>query len=88
MGLTAKLILGRSSLVIVPIAVDGENLALVGLLKVTMKFSSGSAVESPLTLTVIVFGAVSPAAKLIVPVGKVPPKSAALAGLATVPVTV
>ena len=53
---------------------------------VTVKPSSGSTVVSPLTLTVIVL-LVSPAAKLTTPLGSVPPKSAALAGLAPLPVT-
>ena len=63
-----------------------ERTAPVGLLNETVKVSSASKMESPLTLTVIVF-VVSPAAKLTVPVGKVPPKSAALAGLVPLPVT-
>ena len=76
-----------SSLVIVPVAVLAvERTVPVGLLNVTLKVSFASKMESPLTLRVIVF-AVSPAAKLTVPVGKVPPKSAALAGLVPLPVT-
>ena len=48
--------------------------------------SSGSAVVSPATLIVIVFD-VSPALKVTVPAGKLPPKSAAFAGAAPEPVT-
>ena len=59
---------------------------LVGLERVTVKFSSGSTVVSPLTLTVIILE-VSLAAKVTIPDGKVPPKSAASAGLLPVPVT-
>ena len=47
-----------------------------GLESVTVKLSSGSTVVSPLTLTAIVL-LVSPAAKLTVPDGSVPTKSAA-----------
>ena len=76
-----------SSLVIVPVAVLAvERTAPVGLLNVTLKVSFASKMESPLTLTVIVF-VVSPARKLTLPVGKVPPKSAALAGLTPLPIT-
>src|SRR5918992_4727377 len=66
----------------VPIAVPA-----LGLDSVTVKFSPGSTVLSPATLTVMVL-LVSPAAKLTVPVGNTPPaKSAAAAGLAPLPVT-
>ena len=59
----------------------------LGLDSVTVKFSLGSTVASPAMLTVMVL-LVSPAAKLTVPVGKAPPaKSAAVAGLAPLPVT-
>ena len=59
----------------------------LGLDSVTVKPSLGSTVASAATLTVIVL-VVSPAAKLTVPVGKAPPvKSAAVAGLAPLPVT-
>ena len=60
---------------------------LVGLERVIVKFSSGSTVVSPLTLTVIILE-VSFAAKVTIPDGKVPPKSVALAGFVPVPVTV
>ena len=71
-----------------PVAVAVVIVApLVGLERVTIKFSSGSTVVSPLTLTVITLE-VSFAAKLTIPDGKVPPKSVALAGLFAVPVTV
>ncbi len=53
---------------------------------VTEKSSFGSMTASPLTFTVIVL-LVSPAAKLTWPLGSVPPKSAALAGLVPLPVT-
>ncbi len=53
---------------------------------VTEKPSSGSTAVSPLTFTVMVL-LISPAAKLTVPLGSVPPKSAALAGLTPLPVT-
>ena len=59
---------------------------LVGLERVTIKFSFASTVVSPLTFTVITLD-VSFAAKVTVPDGNVPPKSAALAGLVPVPVT-
>ena len=78
---------GKSSLLIVPIAVAVVMIALlVGLDRVTVKFSSGSAVVSPFTFTVITLD-VSPSAKVTVPPGSIPPKSVALAGLAPVPVT-
>ena len=60
--------------------------ALVGLERVTVNPSLSSAVMSPETLTVMTFW-VSPAAKVTVPDGRVPPKSAALAGLVPDPVT-
>src|SRR5919106_714187 len=59
----------------------------LGLDSVTVKFSLDSTAVSPATFTVIVL-LVSPAAKLTVPVGNTPPaKSAAVAGLAPLPVT-
>ena len=59
----------------------------LGLDRATVKFSADSTVLSPATFTVMVL-LVSPAAKLTVPVGKAPPvKSAAVAGLAPLPVT-
>ncbi|GCL48777.1 hypothetical protein NIES3804_03280 [Microcystis aeruginosa NIES-3804] len=66
----------------VPVAVAVVMLApLVGLERMTVKFSFGSNVVSPRTLTVITL-LVSPGAKLTVPDGNNPPtKSAALAGL-------
>ncbi|GCA72967.1 hypothetical protein MiYa_04522 [Microcystis aeruginosa NIES-2519] len=73
----------------VTVAVDGvpRVAPLVGLERVTVKFSFGSTVVSPWTLTVITL-LVSPGAKLTVPDGNNPPtKSAALAGLVPVPVT-
>ena len=73
-------------MVLVAAAVPREVPAL-GLDSVTVKFSLDSTVASPATLTVIVL-LVSPAAKLTVPLGKAPPvKSAAVAGLAPLPVT-
>ena len=67
-----------SSLVIIPVAVAVVRVApLVGLDRVTVKLSLGSTVVSPLTLTVITLD-VSFAAKVTIPDGKVPPKSAAL----------
>ena len=60
-----------------PVAVAVVIVApLVGLERVTVKLSSGSTVVSPLTLTVITLE-VSFAAKVTIPDGKVPPKSAA-----------
>lgn len=58
----------------------------VGLLNVTLKELSGSTVVSPVTRTVIVFE-VSPGAKVIVPDGNEPPKSAESAGFVVPPVT-
>ncbi len=76
-----------SSFWIVPITVAVAICAPPEALEsVTENPSSGSAAVSPLTLTVMVL-AVSPAAKLTVPPGSVPPKSAALAGLGSLPVT-
>ena len=75
-----------SSFWMVPVAVAVVRVALVGLERVTVNPSSGSTVVSPDTLTVMTL-LVSPAAKLTVPVGKVPPKSAAFAALAPDPVT-
>jgi len=53
---------------------------------VTVNPSSGSTIVSPTTLSVITL-LVSFAAKLICPVGKVPPKSALVAGFAPLPAT-
>ncbi len=76
-----------SSLSIVPMAAAVVIWASPEALESVMENpSSGSIVVSPLTFTVIVW-LVSPAAKLIWPPGRVPPKSAALAGLAPVPAT-
>ena len=77
----------KSSLVMVPMAVVVVIVALlVGLERVTVKFSSGSIVVSPLTLMVMIFE-FSPSIKLTLPDGRVPPKSVALAGFVPVPVT-
>ncbi len=54
--------------------------------RVTEKPSSRSTALSPLTVTETVL-LVSPAAKLTIPLGSVPPKSAASAGWEPVPVT-
>ena len=59
-------------------AVAVPMVAPAGLESTTSNVSSGSTVVSPLTLTVTVL-LVSPAAKLTVPDGSVPPKSAAFA---------
>ncbi len=76
-----------SSLAIVPEAVAVVIVAPPEALdSVTEKPSSDSTAASPLTLTVIVL-AVSPEAKLTAPLGSVPPKSAALAGVPPLPVT-
>ena len=77
-----------SSLRMVPVAAAVPMVVpALGFDSVTVKFSPGSTVLSPATLTVIVL-LVSPAAKLTVPVGNTPPvKSAAVAGLAPLPVT-
>ena len=86
-GATARLMMGKSSSLIVPVAVAVEMIApLVGLERVTAKFSFGSIVVSPLTLTVITLE-VSFAPKVTVPDGKIPPKSVTLAGLVPVAVT-
>ncbi len=78
-----------SSFWIVPVAVAVVRVVpVVGLERVTVKSLLGSKVLSPLTLTVITL-LVCPAVKLTVPVGRMlPEKSAALAGLAPLPVTV
>jgi len=82
-----KMTLFTSSFSMVPVAVAVVIVAaLLGLDRVTVKVSSASMLVSPLTLTVMILE-VSLAAKVTVPVGNVPPKSAALAGLAPVPVT-
>ena len=76
-----------SSLRIVPIALGGVMVAAAeGKESVTLKVSSGSTTVSPLTVIVITFD-FSLAANETLPLGSVPPKSAALAGLAPVPVT-
>ena len=81
---------GKSSLVMVPVAVAVVMVApLVGLERVMVKFSSGSMVVSPLMLMVMVFE-FSPSiasTKIMLPDGRVPPKSVALAGFMPVPVT-
>ena len=70
-----------SSLKIVPVAVGVMIWALPeGPESVTVKPSSGSSTVSPLTLIVSVL-LVSPAEKFTWPLGIMPPKSAALAGL-------
>ncbi len=72
-----------SSLRTVPLAVVVPSVAPEALDRTTLNVSSGSTVVSPATLTVIVL-LVSPAAKLTIPVGKVPPvKSLALAAVPT-----
>ena len=76
-----------SSLRMMPLAVAVPSVPGVGLLSVTVKPSSGSAVVSPATAMVSVL-LVSPAAKLSVPLGRVPPsKSAPLAATVPLPVT-
>ena len=82
MAAVAAIAKAVSSLVIVPVAVGVVIVALVGLLRVIVKVSSGSTKVSPLTGTVMTL-LVSPAAKLTVPVmGNVtPPKSAPSAAL-------
>jgi ABC-type uncharacterized transport system permease subunit len=76
-----------SSFWIVPLAAAVVIVAgALGLLKVTVNPSSGSITPSPVTAIVMTF-VVSPAAKLTVPVGRVPPKSAASAGAPLLPVT-
>ena len=69
-------VIGKSSLRMVEEAVPVPMVAPTGLESTTLKLSSGSTVVSPLTLSVIDL-LVSPAAKLTVPDGSVPPKSAA-----------
>ncbi len=77
-----------SSLAIVPPAVAVASWApSVASDSVTEKLSSGSTAVSPRTLTMIVLLA-SPAAKLTVPSGSVPPKSAASAAFVPLPATV
>ena len=87
-AVTSVGVVAPSSLRIVPVAAAVPmTVPALGLDSVTVKFSLGSTVASPATLTVIAL-LVSPAAKLTVPVGRTPPvKSAALAGLAPLPVT-
>ena len=79
---SAAMAISESSLRIVPVAVAVVMVyPAEGVESVTVKPSSGSIVESPRTLTVIVV-LVSPAAKLTVPVGSAPPaKSAAVTPL-------
>ena len=77
-----------SSLRMVPVAVAVPMaVPALGFDSVSVKPSVDSTTVSPATFTVIVL-LVSPAAKLTVPVGNTPPaKSAAVAGLAPLPVT-
>ncbi len=76
-----------SSLMIVPIAVGVSRLlAPTGFDSVMRNVSVGSIVVSPVTLMVMTCE-VSPAVKLSVPLGSVPPKSPAFAGLTPLPVT-
>ena len=77
-----------SSLRMVPVAVAVPMaVPALGFDRVSVKPSVDSTAVSPATLTVMVL-LVSPAAKLTVPVGNTPPaKSAAVAGLAPLPVT-
>ena len=76
-----------SSLRMVPVAEGVVMVAPTGLESVTAKVSLDSTVRSALTLTVMVLE-VSPAAKEMVPEGKMPPwKSAAVAGMVPVPAT-
>ena len=79
-GVIEKLV---SSLLIVPAADAVPRIAFVGFESVMTKPSFASPIASPVTLMVMSFVA-SVAAKATVPVGSVPPKSAALA----VPLTV
>ena len=79
--------LGRSSLRIVPIAVDAPILAPLDEYKTTLKLSLFSITKSPLTSTEIIFE-LSPAAKDTVPDGSTPlRKSAAFAGVLPTPTT-
>ena len=84
---SAAMLSAESSLRIVPLAI-AEVIVAPPLApdSVTVKPSSGSTSVSPVTLTLMVL-LVSPAAKLSVPLGSAPPKSAALAGLTPLPVT-
>src|SRR5437870_327839 len=75
-----------SSLTIVPVADDVPNPTPTAFDNEIQKPSSGSNDVSPLTLIVSVC-VVSPAAKLSVPLGKLPPKSAASAAFKPWPVT-
>ena len=75
-GAIARLV---SSLTITPSALAVVMVAPVGSDRITAKVSSLSAIVSPLTSMVIVL-LVSPASKVTVPVGKLPPKSFASAG--------
>ena len=78
---------GTSSLRMVPLAAPLTMVAPLGLLRVTVKPSSGSTRVSPLTCTVMVW-LLSPAAKVTVPEGSAAaPKSAASAGLEPEPLT-
>ena len=77
-----------SSFRIEPIVLAVAIVAAVAPDSVTVNPSSASTAVSPETLSMIVWGVVSPAAKLTVPLGSMPfAKSAALAGLAPLPVT-
>ena len=72
---------------IVPVAVAVSICALPeGFDSVTVKPSSGSIVRSPLTL-IVINSLVSLGAKVTVPLGSAPPKSAALARSVPLPVT-
>jgi hypothetical protein len=79
--------LGRSSLRIVPIAVDVPIVAPVDEWRTTLKLSSFSTIISPLTSIEIIFE-LSPVAKDTVPDGSTPlGKSAAFAGTLPTPTT-
>jgi hypothetical protein len=79
--------LGRSSLRIVPIAVEVPIAAPVDEWRRTLNLSSYSTTSSPFTLTDIIFE-LSPAAKDTVPDGSTPlRKSAAFAGALPTPTT-
>ncbi len=64
----------------------GAAAGALGPLRVTVKPSSDSVTVSPLPLMVMTL-LTSPIAKFTVPLGNAPPKSAALAGLAPLPLT-
>ena len=76
-----------SSFTMVPLAAAVTMIAgVLGLLRVTVKPSSGSTIVSPLTATVIVL-VVSSAANATVPDGSAPSKSSSFAGFPPLPVT-